>query len=126
MKTVKELAEEASISFKGWALLHAECTMGELERFAALVRAQALEEAAKLCEGNHILSGGNGPNFNRGWDIALRSCAKAIRARSIASPQRDCVCSKSASGPCSECAAAIQALKGDGSKPDQEMTGGQT
>ncbi len=43
-------------------------------------RRAALEECAKLVETNHIVSGGNGPNFNFGWETALSACAKAIRA----------------------------------------------
>lgn len=45
-------------------------------------RRAALEECAKLVEANHIVSGGNGPNFNFGWETALGACAAAIRALS--------------------------------------------
>lgn len=37
------------------------------------------ERCATLVEGNHILSGGNGPNFCFGWESALKACANAIR-----------------------------------------------
>lgn len=47
------------------------------ERLSAAVLHER-ERCAALCKGNHILSGGNGPNFNMGWGMALESCAAAI------------------------------------------------
>ena len=43
-------------------------------------RRQALQEAANLCESNHIISGSIGPLFNAGWEEAIKGCAEAIKS----------------------------------------------
>jgi len=48
------------------------------KRAAAAVLAER-ERCAKLVEGNHLVSGGNGPNFSFGWSMALKACVDAIR-----------------------------------------------
>jgi hypothetical protein len=68
MKTVIELAKEAGIPC--FAGMYVVTEPEELERFTAIVRAEALEEAAKVCEEEHDNSkfGCNGMH-----------CAAAIR-----------------------------------------------
>jgi hypothetical protein len=53
----------------------------ELTRFAALVRAQALDEAAAVCEGRSgTMSMFVSSNAWRDHDRAIKGCAAAIRA----------------------------------------------
>lgn len=56
-------------------------SLGLEDAFAAYQasRLAALEEAAKACEQNKLLSGGNGPNFSFGWATAIECSAEAIR-----------------------------------------------
>ena len=65
----------------------AHITIEEMERFAALVRAEALEEAAGMCEARSMAQfpqshAGLGFSFSQQWDAARtaeRQCASAIR-----------------------------------------------
>lgn len=42
-------------------------------------RLDGIEEAAKLCEGNHLLSGSIGPLYSAGWEEAIKFTAEVIR-----------------------------------------------
>lgn len=39
------------------------------------------EELAKTLEGNHVISGGNGPNWIAGWETANSCAADIVRLR---------------------------------------------
>lgn len=79
MKTVEELARQAGAGLEQWSTNPPKPAMwwfkpeGSLERFAALVRAQALEEAAVICESFSDMSIGSGD-----YALAIRRAA-AIR-----------------------------------------------
>lgn len=80
-KLAKEAGMDASDDYV-WSIEFPDqhVTPEDLECFAAAVRREVLEEAAKLTEDNRLVSGGNGPNFAVGWGYAIESSAKAIRA----------------------------------------------
>jgi hypothetical protein len=69
----------------GWSPEGFENTVGELERFAALVRADEREACAKVCESEAEMfkSCAYGANDGRyDWkEDGARECAAAIRAR---------------------------------------------
>ena len=76
MKTIIEMAQEAGGYFaelpKGDAWLFD--TEGQLEAFAALVRADEREACAKVCDARYM-------GDNNREDTESRRCAEAIRAR---------------------------------------------
>lgn len=51
----------------------------DLDALIASVREDVLEEAAKACEGNGLVSGSIGPLMNVGWCSCQTACARAIR-----------------------------------------------
>ena len=51
----------------------------QLDALIASVREDVLEEAAKACEGNDLVSGSIGPLMNVGWCSCQTACARAIR-----------------------------------------------
>jgi len=71
MKTIEELAREAGFELTETCEDEHDCwwegRFAAFTHFAALVRAEALEEAALECENNRLLNGGG-------------KCATAIRA----------------------------------------------
>ena len=83
-----ELAREAGMEWQGGFSRVVECaTQPELERFAALVRAHALEEAAKVCDARatknelacHDADEDEATSLrSAAWQISV--CASAIRA----------------------------------------------
>lgn len=42
---------------------------------------QAYEDAARMCETNHILNNLCGPLHTAGWELAIKATAEAIRAK---------------------------------------------
>lgn len=76
------MAREAGMQFQGGFVRIVECvTQPELERFATIVRAAALEEAAKVCE-NMTLEWEDQPYIAQAELATMMDCAAAIRARS--------------------------------------------
>ena len=71
MTTIIELAKEAGLI--QYVQVEKTCVSNALERFVALVRAEALEEAAKVCADNALES------INGVEQSAMRKCAAAIR-----------------------------------------------
>lgn len=72
--TIEDMAREANLV--AWTADGAVCSAGEaLARFAALVRAQALEDAARVCDSLHT-------DFWAGKidDSSANACAAAVRA----------------------------------------------
>lgn len=55
------------------------CTIDELERFAAAIRAATKEEDAKICE-SESLTYTIGTDEECGWEMAVKECASSIRA----------------------------------------------
>jgi hypothetical protein len=51
-----ELAREAGFASRGEPSVYWNCLPSELKRFAALVRADALEEAAVVCENPDLIA----------------------------------------------------------------------
>ena len=80
-----ELAREAGMEWQGGFSRVVECaTQPELERFAALVRAQTLEEAAGVCENTlaqHYMKQVILTHDEALLLAACADCAAAIRAR---------------------------------------------
>ena len=74
MKTIIEMAREAG--FSEWAVK----TPRDLERFAALVRADEREACAKLVD-SLPLEWGDQPNIAQAELATMMDCALAIRAR---------------------------------------------
>jgi len=79
MKTIEELAREAGFNVEdSWIFTSArddlDCCRQQLERFAALVRAQALEEAAKVCCSESVVLA------TRDQTRGALHCAATIRA----------------------------------------------
>ena len=80
MKSIIELARRAGIAKHG---LGYTCWEGQLERFAALIRAAALEEAAGVCENTlaqHYMKQVIPTNDEALLLAACADCAAAIRA----------------------------------------------
>lgn len=75
-KTVEELGEEVWATARRSAVEDFNDTIGAL---IASVREDVLEEAAKACEGNGLVSGSIGPLMNVGWCSCQTACARAIR-----------------------------------------------
>jgi hypothetical protein len=79
---IKELAEQAGLDLKefwqGYAIAYAiKCDDEDLERFAELVRHDAREACAKLCD--DLL---DGKDRGRGyWSDGVRDAQDAIRGR---------------------------------------------
>ena len=81
MKTIIEMAREAGIEVtydptETPTRAFAECWIEDLERFAALVRADEREACAKVCENNVSPK----PQYHW-WSDVCRMLASAIRAR---------------------------------------------
>lgn len=80
MKSIIELAREAGMEWQGGFTRVVECvTQSELERFATLVRAAALDEAARMVE-NLPLEWPDQPSIAQTERATIGDCAAAIRA----------------------------------------------
>jgi len=75
MKTVIEMVHEA-----GMLVATSRDSLAQLERFAALVRADERNECAKVCE-ELVPDMSRAANDASVWDVATFDCAAAIRAR---------------------------------------------
>lgn len=71
MKTIQELARQSGLATFGG------CTGANIERFAALVRKQALEEAAEACKD---LRDGWMLEQDAYWSVGCLECEWAIRS----------------------------------------------
>ena len=86
---IEELANEASLYKEEvgdtywmmesmWQARH--IVFDDLVRFASLIRAEVLEEAAIACETHRLITVPIGPLFGVGWDSAVEANASQLRA----------------------------------------------
>lgn len=78
MKTLEDLASEAAETCGKRADYN--CDRAWLERFAALVRAQALDEAAAACDDERVDAEDTKAPEDAAYNAATAHCAAAIRA----------------------------------------------